>query len=97
MDDRGADDDRATEDDAADFAVRVSMRGRTAHLAVKGAIDEDGAQTLELLLDRLPQVDVTEVVVDLTGADDPVAAARGVETVAATAAPVLDVTIAETT
>ena len=52
-----------------DFSVAVSMRGHAAHLTVRGSVDDDGAQTLQDLLSRLPAADVTEAVVDLTSAD----------------------------
>ena len=38
-------------------------------LTVRGSVDDDGAQTLQDLLTRLPGADVTEAVVDLTAAD----------------------------
>ena len=67
-----ADDGRS--DEATDFSIVVSMRGRAAHLAVKGTLDGDARQTLEHLVERLPDADVTELVIDLVG-DDPASAA----------------------
>ena len=85
-----------TDPSAVDFSVAVTMRGPAAHLEVRGTVDDEATRTLESLLERLPAADVTEVVVDLTGATADAATKDELSDAVVAAAPnALGVTIAE--
>jgi hypothetical protein len=80
-----------SEDPPPTFSVAVSMRGRAAHLAVKGRVDSEAVHTLEHLVERLPQADVTEIVIDLT--EDAADADRRVAAAVAAATTTVEVSI----